>query len=254
MKRLNCRYGSITRLFSIGRSVLGKELLVMEISKNPGVNEKEPKFKYIANMHGDEVVGRELMLRFIYHLCSSYERHEARIALLINTTSIFIMPTMNPDGFEAGRRANAHFVDLNRNFPDQFRATASHELETLAVMNWSKTKNFVLSANFHGGSLVANYPWDGSRDGRSGLYSASPDDATFIHLATTYARTHKKMHSSWEFPNGITNGAAWYVLFGGMQDWNYNEIKDMELTIELSDEKWPPADTLQEFWEVRVTR
>jgi len=38
-------------------------------------------------------------------------------------------------------------------------------------------------------------------------YSAAPDDKLFRHLATTYANSHTTMHSSIEFPNGITNGA-----------------------------------------------
>ena len=63
---------------------------------------------------------------------------------------------------------------------------------------------------------MANYPWDGSQDQQT-HYSQSPDDATFIHLARTYATAHGTMHASKEFPQGITNGAAWYPLWGGFQ-------------------------------------
>ena len=64
--------------------------------------------------------------------------------------------------------------------------------------------------------MVANYPWDGSED-RGTHYSACPDDAAYVHLAGTYARAHATMAASAEFPGGITNGAAWYPLWGGMQ-------------------------------------
>lgn len=66
------------------------------------------------------------------------------------------------------------------------------------------------------GAVVANYPWDGSQDKQT-RYSRSPDDATFVHLARTYANAHGSMHASKEFPQGITNGAAWYPLWGGLQ-------------------------------------
>jgi predicted deacylase len=84
----------------------------------PGAVDGLPNFKYIANMHGDEVVGRELLIRLITHLLNNYG-HNDTITYLIDNTHIYLMPSMNPDGFELGQRENANNVDLNRNFPDQ---------------------------------------------------------------------------------------------------------------------------------------
>lgn len=55
-------------------------------------------------------------------------------------------------------------------------------------MEWFKQFPFVLSANLHGGSLVANYPYDDSLTGRDGVATPTPDDKTFKKLARTYAK------------------------------------------------------------------
>ncbi|KAI8441905.1 hypothetical protein MSG28_005582 [Choristoneura fumiferana] len=269
LQDLSAMYPSITRLTSIGKSVEGRELYVLEVTRDPGRHiPGKPEFKYVANMHGNEVVGRELLLMLAKHLCQQYVAGDERIQRLLNDTRIHLLPSMNPDGYEKSHvgdykstvgRENAHGIDLNRNFPDQFGPTSDNqkmEPETKAVIDWSLSIPFVLSANLHGGSLVANYPYDGNPDMRSGEALLAPDNAEFEHLAHLYSNTHHKMHLGLpckgfpeRFPDGITNGAKWYVLAGGMQDWNYLHTSDMELTLELGCFKFPPAEDLPSYWE-----
>lgn len=261
------RYPAITRVYSIGKTVHQKELMVMEISDNPGVHEPgEPEFKYIGNMHGNEVTGRETLLHLIEYLCVNYGKN-ARITELVDGTRIHILPTLNPDGYERAHegdesgvvgRTNGHSVDLNRNFPDRngpLRTQPKREPETLAVMEWIKEYPFVLSANLHNGALVANYPYDNSKNGRS-HYTASPDDDIFIQLALAYSKAHTTMHLGQPCPgdrsgfkNGITNGAAWYSVDGGMQDYNYLQSNCFEITIEQGCVKFPLARELESIWD-----
>ena len=193
---------------------------------------------------------------------------DPRVTRLVDSTRIHILPTMNPDGFELADegdsqgvkgRANAHNKDLNRNFPDQFYTRPGlndvTEPETAAVMAWSRLHPFVLSANLHGGSLVANYPFDDTPNpgDTAGHYWASPDDATFILLSKMYSLNHPKMKTGKTgcgegFEDGITNGAKWYSVSGGMQDWNYLHTNDFEITLELGCTKYPRHERLESFW------
>jgi len=215
----------------------------------------EPELKYIGNIHGNEVIGRENLIRFVQYLCSNYGKMDttegSRVTTLIDNTAIFIIPSMNPDAFEAQQRPNIRGQDLNRDFPDQFRSPnklTGFQLETVAIMNFSRAHNFILSINFHGGSMVVNYPWDGMSNsgGWSGTYSAAPDDELFVAISKAYADPHPRMRE--EFPTGITNGADWYALYGGMQDWNYVWQGTFELTVELG-VKTPYDTALQGLFE-----
>ncbi|XP_028651619.1 carboxypeptidase N catalytic chain [Erpetoichthys calabaricus] len=283
-----CPY--ITRMYSIGHSVDGRHLYVLEFSDNPGIHElMEPEFKYVANMHGNEVLGRELLIQLSQFLCEEYRAGNHRIIQLIENTRIHILPSMNPDGYEVAAnqgpeangyltgRSNSRDIDLNRNFPDlnslmYYNEKSGHqnhhlplpdnwqqqvEPETLFVIRWMKNYNFVLSANLHGGAVVANYPFDKLRDSRvrgvhKTRYSATPDDLLFKQLARTYSYAHGWMHLGWNcgdyFEDGITNGASWYSLSRGMQDFNYLHTNCFDITLELSCNKFPPEQDLEREW------
>uniref|UniRef100_A0A8C8SCC2 Carboxypeptidase D n=1 Tax=Pelusios castaneus TaxID=367368 RepID=A0A8C8SCC2_9SAUR len=267
LRRYASEYPNITRLYSVGKSVEQRELYVMEISDKPGIHEPgEPEFKYIGNMHGNEVVGRELLLNLIDYLCKNFGT-DPEVTELVLSTRIHIMPSMNPDGYEKSQegdrssligRNNSNNYDLNRNFPDQFLPTTDPlQPETIAVMSWLKAYPFVLSANLHGGSLVVNYPFDDDEKAIA-IYSKSPDDAVFQQLALAYSKENaqmyqgspcKDMYPHEYFPHGITNGAHWYNVQGGMQDWNYINTNCFEVTIELGCVKYPNAEDLPKYWE-----
>ncbi|KAL0281447.1 UNVERIFIED_CONTAM: hypothetical protein PYX00_002430 [Menopon gallinae] len=288
---------NITRVYTLSeKSVLGRPLYVIEFSTTPGSHQLlRPEFKYIANMHGNEVLGRELLLKLADYMCEQWRVGDKDISSLINSTRIHLMPSMNPDGYEVASktfqsgqddyligRTNNNSVDLNRNFPDLDRIMFGNEQqhidhnnhlleqldhldepiqpETRAVMRLIMQIPFVLSANLHGGDLVANYPYDATRSGAITEYTESPDDETFRHLALAYATHHKEMSSptrkgcgfdGYNFgkQGGITNGAAWYSVKGGMQDFNYLSSNDFELTLELGCDKYPPESALEKEWE-----
>ncbi|XP_041979643.1 carboxypeptidase M-like isoform X2 [Aricia agestis] len=275
LRAVSARYPALTALYSIGKSVQGRDLWVMVVSSSPYEHMiGKPDVKYVANIHGNEAVGRELLLHLIQYLVTSYDT-DPYIKWLLDNTRIHLMPSMNPDGFLISRegqcdtihgRHNARRYDLNRNFPDYFKAnTKQSQPETEAVKEWISKIQFVLSGSLHGGALVASYPFDNTPSSnplnavfQSYAHSPSiaPDDDVFRHLSLVYSRNHAKMargvsckSGSPRFENGITNGAAWYPLTGGMQDYNYLWHGCMEITLEISCCKYPPAHELQKYWQ-----
>ncbi|XP_076349571.1 carboxypeptidase E-like [Tachypleus tridentatus] len=294
LKQVAERCPDITRVYQLAeKSVLGWPLSVIEISDKPGIHEPlEPEFKYVGNMHGNEVLGREMLLALANYLCWQYRKGNEEIQTLVNNTRIHILPSMNPDGWQISTeqkggkdwligRSNANGVDLNRDFPDLNEILYSEEElpihqthhyflgsqmidhmlqpETRAVMMWILNNPFVLSANLHGGALVANYPYDESPSGKTQEYTATPDDQTFKHLAHSYALVHKTMSGKqhvncggddFTHKGGITNGAAWYSVAGGMQDFNYLGSNDFEITLELGCNKYPSEEQLPKEWDI----
>ncbi|MEF3694626.1 MAG: carboxypeptidase regulatory-like domain-containing protein, partial [Candidatus Cloacimonadota bacterium] len=74
-----------------------------------------------------------------------------------------------------------------------------------------------------------------------------PDDALLRSMALTYSTPYTAMYNG-EFDQGITNGAAWYVITGSFQDWNYGFTDCIDITCEVSNIKWPAASTLDSYW------
>ncbi len=114
----------------IGHSVEGRPIRAVE----KGSPDAARKVLVLGQMHGDEAAGVRTARYVIRHV---------KVA---SDTDLWVIPTMNPDGLAHGTRQNARGVDLNRNWPMNWRrgprgATypgrrAASEPETRAVMRF----------------------------------------------------------------------------------------------------------------------
>ncbi|KAI2658195.1 Inactive carboxypeptidase-like protein X2 [Labeo rohita] len=131
MKVVNEMCPNITRIYNIGKSYNGQKLYAIEISDNPGEHELgEPEFRYTAGSHGNEVLGRELLLLLMQFMCQEYLSGNTRIRRLVDETRIHLLPSVNPDGYEKAYEAGSELsgwslgrwsqdgLDIHHNFPD----------------------------------------------------------------------------------------------------------------------------------------
>mmetsp|Transcript_11197 Transcript_11197/g.31757 ORF Transcript_11197/g.31757 Transcript_11197/m.31757 type:complete len:182 (-) Transcript_11197:1229-1774(-) len=128
-------------------------VLCRQLGKHPELTAGVPEVKLVGNMHGDETAACETLLRLAWDLCRRYAnpskvqrpachngwaglawalelalesavpcsppQDSLNIAELLDTTNVYILPTMNPDAYDSTPRvrSNANGFDLNRAFP-----------------------------------------------------------------------------------------------------------------------------------------
>ncbi len=249
-------YPTLCTVDSIGHTNQGRAILVAKISDNVIVEEAEPEVLYTSSMHGDETTGYVLTLRLIDYLLNYYGV-DPDVDSLVDNLEIYINPLANPDGTYHGGdnsvtgawRYNANFVDLNRNYPDPDDGPHpdgnAWQIETVGWMNFADAHSIVLSANFHGGAEVVNYPWDTW----SRLHV---DDDWWSATSRDYAdlaQANSPAGYMTDLDNGITNGYAWYTIAGGRQDYMNYFHGCREVTIEMSHTKLLPGVYLPDYWD-----
>jgi len=239
------------RIDTLGVLDSGHKILVARLCDGNPVG--RPKFLYSSTMHGDETTGFVLLLRLIDYLLNDTS---ALTQSLMSNIDISICPLANPDGtyryndnsMFGATRNNANGIDLNRNFNDPEEGPhpgqSGYALETQWFMQQGYDNLFTMSANFHGGAEVVNYPWDTWQKRHA-------DDGWYIDVSRGYADTvHVYSPSNYMdyLQNGITNGYDWYTISGSRQDFMNYFAGCRELTIEVSDVKMPQASALPDFW------
>jgi hypothetical protein len=173
LMRLEKEYANILKVYSIGRSVLGREIWCCEIK----ASEYENGVVLIdGGMHGSEVIGVKVAYSILERILSEYNELQSRGVL--KRLTLIIIPMLNPDGVEMTKyspptpsirlkdgRCNANGVDLNRNFNYEWSAggsplynstvyrgeLAESEPEVKALKDLMQRRKIVFYLNFHSG-------------------------------------------------------------------------------------------------------
>ena len=235
----------------------GHSILVAHISNNLAERGDKPAFFYTSTMHGDEPVGYYLLLHLIHHLLSNYAT-DSEVAYLVDNVDLWICPIENPDGTyytsdnslnesPYSTRYNANAVDLNRSYPNAGEdGSGNCEPEVQAMMTFGADKHFTMSANFHGGAEVFNYPWDIWYSWQN----PHADEDWWVWVGNRFVGICQQVSSHYmtDVNNGITEGAEWYSITGSRQDYFNYYLGCREVTIELSENKVVSSSQLPNYW------
>jgi len=168
------KYPDLITIKSIGKTWEERDIMLATISLNVENADFKPAMLFTGTIHAREWIGNELAVSFIDYLLTNYSSNPKILRTLTKNT-LYIVPCLNPDGFEysqkhfsfwrKNRRNNGdgtYGVDLNRNFPigyQKSKDTSSNvyggpnpfsEPETLAMKNFVDEKdNITIALDYH---------------------------------------------------------------------------------------------------------
>ncbi|MEU9142948.1 M14 family zinc carboxypeptidase [Streptomyces sp. NPDC048349] len=208
---------ALTKVVSIGKTVQGKDILALKVTKNARKTKDgdKPAVLYMSNQHAREWITPEMTRRLMHHTVDNYGK-DPRITKLVDSTELWFLLTANPDGYDYthapdgerlwrknmrdnngdGKHTAVDGVDLNRNFaykwgydnegssPSQASETyrgpkAGSEPETAALDAFEKRIGFEYAINYHSAAelLLYGVGWQVATD--------TPDDVAYKALAGT---------------------------------------------------------------------
>ncbi|MFC9299313.1 M14 family zinc carboxypeptidase [Streptomyces sp. NPDC057011] len=208
---------ALTKVVSIGKTVQGKDILALKVSKDAKKTKDgaKPSVLYMSNQHAREWITPEMTRRLMHHTIDNYGK-DPRITGLVDSTELWFLLSANPDGYDYthapdgerlwrknmrdnngdGKITPGDGVDLNRNFafkwgydnegssPNQASETyrgpkASSEPETVALDAFEKRIGFEYAVNYHSAAelLLYGVGWQ--------VATPTPDDVAYKTLAGT---------------------------------------------------------------------
>ncbi len=236
-------FPTICQKITYDTTLQGRAISCLKISRNVSLSENEPEVLFDAGIHGDEIGGPENLIRFAQYLCTGYGS-DPEITKAIDTREIIIYPMVNPDGRANMSRYNSNGIDCNRDGGYMWNGegnspSACSQIETRALRNCMYNHHFVIHVTYHSGIQEVIYPW---------CYRAThaPDYAALNQLAGIYSSA-----------SGYTalpylQSYADYPTNGETIDYSYGVSGTDALTMEISNNKQPPASQIQYYFDVNL--
>ena len=259
-----------TPRFSIGQSVEGRDLWAVKVSDNPDVDEDEPEHRVDSMHHAREPVSAHMSVFFLEWLLENYGV-DPLATHLVNEREIWILPVVNPDGYEYNEQiapnggglwrknrrhngGNSYGVDLNRNYTFQWGydnngssgnqdsetyrgPSPASEPETQAMEAFLASRSFRTANSAHTYSNLWLFPW--------GYVCADPPQKSEFETIGEWFTAE----------SGYTSGTICQVLYaanGNTVDHEFGTHGTWSGTIEIgssADGFWPPPSRIVPLME-----
>jgi len=139
------KYPDIISLENIGTTWEGRKILLATISLNVAYAKLKPALLYTGTAHAREWIGHELAIDFINYILQNHTNNPEILETLSKNT-LYIVPCLNPDGFEYSRK---HFSFWRKNRRDNGDGTFGVDLNRNFSVGYKKSTN--TSSNVYGG-------------------------------------------------------------------------------------------------------
>jgi len=270
MDKYSRDFPNITFLDTIGYTDIQRNIIqAIKISDNPNLEEDEPAILYDGQHHANEPTGMESCIDIIDYLLNNYGLDQ-QVTDWINNTEIWIVPMINPDGwnyiienglydtywrknlrdndnsgeFEPGNDG----VDINRNYDHNWRTGGSgvignntyrgpevfSEPEARAKRDLALQQRFVFSISYHSYGEVVIYSWSGN--------PSAPDQLLNLSYADSIASRISTFEGNGTYLPTPSNCAT-----GFSRCWMYVHCGTIEVTVETATEFIPDAADAQQI-------
>ena len=254
------------------------DVLCLKLSDNPEIEEDEPNFFYAGGIHARETISVEVTMHILTWLLENYGIDEDATGW-IDGNQIWVVPVINPDGYEVSvqqwhayhrknmrdndQDGNPDFssidgVDLNRNFgyiwgnngaSNSTSSSIYHgpcawsEIETIYMREMIRARKFWGGITYHSSGEWVIYPL-GHIDGACSL-----DHEIMGNLAYNMAITIPQIDGTGHYAP-VQASDFTYTCQGTMGDWAYSEERVFGFTIELNNSAgsyYPPPPYIDQI-------
>lgn len=238
---LQTQHPDIFSYYSLTKTYEGRDVWLVKISDNVSVKEAEPQILFMGGVHGHERPGFQAVIYSLKSIVENYtkpamnESFTMRVRNIVDTTELFFIPMMNPDGIEAFTRKNCkpnncifgktYFrgVDINRNYDYNWEDANRHPFRYIVIPRTWEDLKILLSGS------TTNYLFERTAVRFPLLDCLSPFGKGYYRGLRAFSENESNAVRNFIEKNNVTLSVDYHIfgeVIGYPQPWSYTHSLD----------------------------